>query len=196
MTPEQIGIASRCKLNGESIEVIGPKLGVHPSTVYRNLERPEIKALIEREAAEIINRGLKPARRTITRLAAIGNTKSNDKDMLKLSLDASKHITNMAGLSGGAPGTIINALIQVNQAPEQAKELSGIAAFLSNQWQEKSIPIEMVEIKTTDVEAAHTSATDMSVPVLDRPGIEKAKVGGCGDGVSQNGVYILPECPK
>jgi hypothetical protein len=163
MTPAQTAIATACNLKGESIYEIAPKLGCHPSTVYRNLNRPEIKAIIEREAAEIINRGLKPARRTLTRLAAIGNTKDADKDMLKLSLDASKHITSMAGLSGNAPGTIINALIQVHQAPEQTRELDGIAAFLSAHWQSNTIQDNRDTIQMTGIEASHTPIQDAEV---------------------------------
>jgi hypothetical protein len=89
--------------------------------------------LIEREAAEIINRGLKPARKTLTRLAAMGTTKTANKAHLKLALDASKHITSMAGLSGTTPSTIITALIQVNEAPQQHAELNTLIQFISQQ---------------------------------------------------------------
>jgi DNA-binding Lrp family transcriptional regulator len=162
MTPEQTALVTAGHIKGIPQGQIAEQVGMARETVNRHLHRPEIKALIEREAAEIINRGLKPARRTLTRLAALGNNPTTDKDHLKLSLDAAKHITSMAGLSGGAPGTIINALIQVNQAPEQSKELSGIAAFLSNQWMTQpisTIPIDI--ISTNPVEMIHSETVEI-----------------------------------
>jgi hypothetical protein len=118
---------------GATTRDIEAKIGLDHSTIARAQQRPEIKAKIEHEIEQLINRGLKPARATMCRLAAIGNTKTTDKDMLKLSLDASKAIIAQAQ---GAPGSIINTLIQINHAPEQAQELDGIAAFLNHQWRQ------------------------------------------------------------
>ena len=129
MNAEQLALATQCHLEGKSIYEIAPLVGRDPSTVAKALRKPEIRARIEREAEQIINRGLKVARRTITRLAAEGN-KGKDPAMLKLALDASKHITSMAGLSGNAPSTIINAMIQINSAPEESKEVQDIRSFL------------------------------------------------------------------
>ena len=111
MNPEQIATCTKLHLEGKSIYEIAPQVNRSPSAVAQTLRRPDIKAKIDREANEIINRGLKPARQTLCRLAAIGNTKQSDPAMLTLSLKASQHITNIAGLSGQAPSTIINALI-------------------------------------------------------------------------------------
>jgi hypothetical protein len=137
-------------------------MGYHESTISRTINKPEIRALIEAEATKIINRGLRPAVKTICRLAAMGNVKSQDKDMLKLSLDASKHVTSMAGLSGSAPSTIINTLIQVNHAPEHREELNDLQDFLRMQWggSKVSTSIEQVDRKypgeAVSVPTSHT----------------------------------------
>jgi hypothetical protein len=162
MTPNQLAVATSKAIQGVPGCKIAQAVGVHESTISRNLNKPEIKALIEREAQEIINRGLKPARRTITRLAAIGNnTKTNDKDMLKLSLDASKHITSMAGLSGTAPSTVINALIQVNQAPQQTAEVQALQQFMQQMW----VCSDDEHQEITGIPATHTPALDEPIDI-------------------------------
>jgi hypothetical protein len=161
MNPEQTAVVVKKSILGIPGCTIAHELGVHPSTVTRTQQRPEIKAKIERAGEYIVNRGLQPAVKTICRLAAMGNQdrrdpetglKLFDKEVAKLSLDASKHITSMAGLSGTAPSTIINAMIQINQAPEQQQELNGLAAFLGSQWQQ---PIDITQDAT---ECTHTIA--------------------------------------
>lgn len=144
MDSKQIATATKLYIEGQTLREIAPQVGAHFTTVGNDLRRPEVKAKIERAANHIINRGLQPAVRTLCRLAAMGNVKEADKDSLKLSLDASKHITSMAGLSGGAPGVIINAMIQINQAPEQTQELAGLAAFMSSQWKQDAIDLTPV----------------------------------------------------
>lgn len=164
MNPEQIATCTKLHIEGKSIRDIAPVVDRSPSAVAQTLRKPEIRALIEREAQEIINRGLRPARRTLTRLAAIGN-KGTDKDMLKLSLDASKHITSMAGLSGTTPSTVINALIQVNEAPQVSREIEGLAQYLQSKW-------------VTGIEAPHTPVPDSVIdlpvsPRSDRDGSDR-----------------------
>lgn len=142
MDNQQTSIVIQRTIQGLTTRDIGQEIGLSRTAVNNVQHRPEVKAKIERAANHIINRGLQPAVKTLCRLAAMGNVKDQDKDSLKLSLDASKHITSMAGLSGGAPSTIINAMIQINQAPEQAQELQAIGAFLATQWQENPQIIE------------------------------------------------------
>jgi hypothetical protein len=99
------------------------------------------------------------------------NCKDADKDTLKLSLDASKHITSMAGLSGTTPSTIINALINVSAAPEQSQELINLQAFLTAKWQRQdAIEAQIIEsdnqnisnsdIQTIDNTTSHTPLAD------------------------------------
>ena len=133
-TAQQIATVTERIIQGDTTREAGAVAGLSNATVSRITTRPEIRTLIEREATEIITRGLKSARRTITRLAAEGNVKDADIPTKKLSLDASKHITAIAGLSGNAPSTIINQLIQINTNPEQSRELDDIQAFLSDRW--------------------------------------------------------------
>jgi hypothetical protein len=138
MTPAQTAIIARRTVEGATTRDIEAQLGIDHSTIARTRNRPQVRALIESEIAALMERGLKPARRTLCRLAAIGNKADADKDMLKLSLDASKTILSHAN---GQPGTIINTLIQINQAPEQSQELAGISAFLASQWQQPAVEI-------------------------------------------------------
>jgi hypothetical protein len=134
VTPEQTAIITAGHLNGIPHHQIAAQTGLARETVTRHLHKPEIREKIEAAADRIVNGGLDDAVATITRLAREGKA-TTDKDWAKLGLDASKHITSMVGLSGNTPSTIINAMIQINQAPEQGKELQGITAFLANQWQ-------------------------------------------------------------
>ena len=139
ITPDQVATVTDCTIRGLATRETAQVAGISHTTVCRTINKPDVRARIEKEATEIINRGLRPARQVLTRIVAEGNTKGADHQTKKLSLDAAKHITNIAGLSGNAPGTIINQLIQINQDPEQTKELSDIKAFLSNQWTDAEV---------------------------------------------------------
>lgn len=154
MNAEQVAYAVTKRVQGVPVRTIGDDLGVSHTTVVRALNKAEIKAKIEREAEQIISRGLKVARRTITRLAAEGN-KGKDPAMLKLALDASKHITSMAGLSGNAPSTIINQMIQINNAPEESKEVADIKSFIQSKMLMSQSETNETEI--IDVAPSHTS---------------------------------------
>ena len=134
MTPAKIKTATKRTLKGDTTRAIAHDLGVDHNTVARAINKPEIRAIIEREAAAIITEGLEPARKTLTRLARVGNKATGDLAETKLSLDASKHITSIAGLSGNAPGTIINQLIQINSDPETTKEIQNLKSYLQTQW--------------------------------------------------------------
>lgn len=141
MDNNQIAEVTGLAIQGMSIRAIESTTGINRGAIQRTLAKPEIRSKIEKEAIEIINRGLKPARRTLTRLAAEGN-KGKDPAMLKLALDASKHITGMAGLSGNTPSTIINTLIQVNQAPQESQEVNDIRAYILAQCNNRIIDIQ------------------------------------------------------
>ena len=186
MRPDQTAVVIKRTVEGLTTRDIGQEIGLSRTAVNNVQHRPDVKAKIERAADHIINRGLQPAVKTLCRLAAMGNVKDADKDSLKLSLDASKHITGMAGLSGAAPSTIINAMIQINQAPEQSKELDSIAAFLSSQWQQsdnhKIIEHDNQIIReceekagtrtdttTTGIQTPHTANLDIISPLPDPP---------------------------
>lgn len=122
MTPQEQAIIITDTVQEVPQRAIGNKLGVSHTTIHRH--QAKLRDLIQREASELLNRGLIPARRTLTRLAAIGNTKGADKDQLKLSLDASKVILSASGILASS-GTTINNMIQVNtnEVPEVVKEL-------------------------------------------------------------------------
>jgi hypothetical protein len=122
MTPQQEAIIISETANGATTRHIAPLVGLDHSNVARHQKR--LRDHINRQASELLQRGLTPARRTITRLAAIGNTKAADKDMLKLSLDASKIVLNAAGILASA-GTTINNMIQINnnEMPESIRAL-------------------------------------------------------------------------
>jgi IS30 family transposase len=141
---EQIATCTNLHLEGQSIYQIAPQVNRSPSAVAQALRKPDIKAKIEKEANEIINRGLKSARRTLTRLAAIGNAKEIDKDLIGLSLKASQHITNIAGLSGNQPGTIINNLIYNQGAHTQTDAIS--LAMISKLMDNRVIDNNIIDI--------------------------------------------------
>jgi hypothetical protein len=120
MTPAQQAIVAQKTLEGVPGCTIAQSLGVHPSTVTRN--RQSVRAYIEQEISALMQRGLKPARRTLCRLAAMGTTKQADKDTLTLSLKASQIII---GHANPQPGTVVYNLTQINQheMPESISRL-------------------------------------------------------------------------
>jgi DNA-binding Lrp family transcriptional regulator len=188
MTPQQVATITACHIQGIPQGEIASRIGVTRETVNRNLQKPEIRSLIEREATELLNRGLKTARQTITRAAAKGNRKDADKDTIKLSLDAAKVILAAAGLSGVAPSTVITNLIQVNDF-SMSHDLDGITGFLSSEWSRTTgisqahtppqcstvcnsvIDVEPVQDAPPDAPNRVTNApnADISQPVIDSP---------------------------
>lgn len=111
MNPSQIATLTECTIKGMPTREIAPIIGVSHTTVSRTQQKPDIKAKVEAGITKLINRGLNPSINTLCRFAAMGNTKSivYDKDMAKLSIDASKVILSHA--NGSGPQTIINQLI-------------------------------------------------------------------------------------
>lgn len=119
--------------SGEVAKVLGRDVAV----VSRWSNREHIKALIEAEAGELMRQGLMPARKTLVDLAIRGTSEEdrNNKDILKLSLDASKAIMCSAGLGGGQPGTVVNQLVNIQgDVNVQSEELRNLGAFLRQQW--------------------------------------------------------------
>lgn len=134
MTPENRALVVAGRIQEKSCREISREIGCNPKSITNLLKKDEIKELIERETSEIIKRGLIPARRTITRFAAMGtNPDATDVDK-KLALEASKHITGIAGVSGTTPSVVINTLTQINQQGEQTKQIKAFGEFLMQKW--------------------------------------------------------------
>jgi len=127
---------------GDTQKEIAKRLGIHQTTVSKIQRQPEIKAYIESEIEQLMRRGLSQARRTVCRFAAKGNIKDAKIEEQKLALDASKVILSHAQ---GAPGTVVNTLIQINQAPAQAAELTALNDFLAHTWKN-----QVIDVDTTD----------------------------------------------
>jgi hypothetical protein len=152
MTPQQIATATQKSIQGVPGCKIAQTLGVHESTISRTLNNPEIKAKIEAAASRIVNEGVETAVDTVLRLSKRGK-ETEDKDWAKIGLDASKTILAIPGIHGQAPSTVINALIQVNQAPEQLRELEGITAFLHDRWgMDKLIGVQVPHTQPADAQ--------------------------------------------
>jgi hypothetical protein len=146
---------------GTPCREIGEKLGIHYSTVnkFQQIVRPQIDA----EMAALLTEGLTASRQTTVKFAKYGASPEcvpgqSDEKWAKLSLDASKSILGVVVSS--QPGTVINTLIQVNEAPQQSSELSGLSAYLKDRWSEK---MEQPCDNSTGVQIAHTSPTDPQV---------------------------------
>jgi hypothetical protein len=163
-------------IQGGSIRDIAAQTGVPRSCVQRGLAKPEIRAKIEAAATRIMDAALDDAVDTVSRLAKIGTT-TNDKDWAKLGLDASKHVLSIPGISGTQPSTVINALININHAPEQAQELSGIQEFLAHQWRVQPVidaqVIDQMDTQGTGIATSHTPTTDLdAIKMGDQPGVQ------------------------
>lgn len=141
---------ARLRVKGLGMQKIGEKIGRSRLTVRKALRTDEIRGIIEREASRIIEKGLHPAGDLIVGLVKEGLEKDAGQDVKRLGLDAAKHITGMAGLSGGAPGTVINTMIQVNQNPDRVSELSNVQRFLAHQWGVKEEEVQDAEVEDDD----------------------------------------------
>jgi hypothetical protein len=139
MTPENKSLVISLKAQNKSDNSIAEMIGCNPQTVTNLRKKDRIRELIEQEGKELILRGLIPARRTICRMAAKGNRDDISDADKKLALDASKHITGVASISGNSPSVVINNLTQINQAAEQTAELRALGAFLAQQWGKETV---------------------------------------------------------
>ena len=148
MTVAEKAEIARLRVKGLGTDQIGKKIGRARNTIRKALRTDEIKGIIEREASRIIEKGLHPAGDLIVGLVKEGLDKDAGQDVKRLGFDAAKHITGMAGISGGAPGTVINTMIQVNQNPDRVNELSNVQKFLEHQWGVKDEDIEDAEVET------------------------------------------------
>jgi hypothetical protein len=108
MDTNDLATITKMTIEGKSTREIGAVIGVAHNTVAFHQKKPDIRAYIEAEADKLIRSGLSVARKVITRRAAEGLIKTAtdiDKDR---SLKAAIHITNVSGISGSAPGIVIN----------------------------------------------------------------------------------------
>lgn len=111
MTPEQQAIIISGAVQGVPQRAVGEALGVSHTTIQRH--QAKLRERIQREAEALLQRGLIPARRTVCRLAAVGNRQNADKDDKKLALDASKIILGAASiLPAHTQSVFIGQLIQ------------------------------------------------------------------------------------
>lgn len=130
MTPEQQAYLISQSAQGASCRTIADRTGIPKSTI--NDAQQQLRPYIIEEATALLNDGLGHARRTVVYNASRGYIDDATIDDRKLGLDASKIILNAAQITGqGNPSTIINAIIQVNQAPEQGEAIGLLQQFLA-----------------------------------------------------------------
>jgi hypothetical protein len=163
MTPEQTAIIIHESACGKSTRAIEEMIGKDHSTIALFRQNSTIRPLIEEEMAYLLTKGLKAARQTTVKFAEYGASEEcqpgkSDEKWAKIAADASKSILNV--VTSSQPGTVINTLIQVNQAPEQSKELSSLASFLQANWSEP------------DRYADTTHTTDQDGQAVDNPIID------------------------
>ncbi len=124
MDTNQLATLTSLAIQGKPSREIAAQIGVSHTTVSNTLNKPDIKSKVERCITDLINRGLRPSIRTLSRFAAIGNTKDitspNNRDLAKLSLDASKTI--LSHISNSGPQTVINTLIYSNSTHSQLSD--------------------------------------------------------------------------
>jgi phage terminase small subunit len=148
MTPENRALVVAGRVQEKSCREISREIGCNPKSVTNLLEKDDIKELIERSTARIINETLEPACKTIANCVKLGNDLKTCTDaQLKISADMSKHVTGIAGISGTTPSVVVNNLTQINQAVEQSEELKALSAFLMNQWGKDSKLGQIVDVE-------------------------------------------------
>lgn len=131
MTPAHEAIVAAQTIQGVPSRAIAAQIGTSHTSVERARNRPSVRAYIESEITELMKRGLKPARQTLCRQAAMGNGKRYDpetkrelwdKDVASIAQKASAIILQHANPQ---PGTVIYNLTQINQTevPEVIRAL-------------------------------------------------------------------------
>jgi hypothetical protein len=150
MNAEQQAIIIHESAKGTTTRNIEPIVGLDHTTINR--AQAKLRDKIDAEVNEILNSGLVAARKTTIKLAEYGASEAcvpgvSDVQWAKLSHDASKSILSI--ITSSQPSTIINALIQINQAPESTKEVQAITSFIDAQWE--TIEPEDSEGKTLHV---------------------------------------------
>ncbi len=139
---------AKLRLEGKTTRQIGVAVGKSHVQVWSDLKREDVRAVIEKAANKIVQEGMQDAVDTLLRCVSLG-TYTRDKDLLKIALDASKHVTGLAGISGNTPSMIINAMIQINSG-----EIPPIIADLLAQIANRdchAIGDEAVDVESVDV---------------------------------------------
>jgi hypothetical protein len=136
-------VAERAK--GTSCQKIADMVGGTRAAVYKQTLKPDIKAMIEKQTALLMEKALAPSVKTLTRFATMGNSEEmtvENVPLLKLSLDASRTVVSAATAPAG---TVINNMIQVNNNNVEAtEELKALGAFLRERWQAEVVDTEEV----------------------------------------------------
>ena len=123
VTPKQKEQIIEGKALGIPERDIAPLVGVSPATVNRISHKPDIRERINQLATELVNEGHQLVKENILSTIKESNdqtVKPGTKEetayrlgLRKLSLQASKNITDIAGLTTQQPSTVITQLINV-----------------------------------------------------------------------------------
>lgn len=170
MDTETLALVTKRTIEGVSYRDTADEIGVSRTTVMRAVNKPDIKALVEKGISQLLQRGLIPAINTHCRLAAIGSStkvlkytdpetgrtlrvSDTDPQLLKLSLDASKNILSHA--NGSGPQTVINQLIysQGTHGQVDQEALSMVLGALRDQDN------DVIDVCTTDVDGGSYGGT-------------------------------------
>lgn len=164
ITPAQQAVIIHESAKGKSTRAIEDICGLDHTTISR--AQHKLRALIDAEAELLLTKGLTAARKTTIKFAEYGASEQcvpgeSDPQWAKLSHDASKSIISI--VTSSQPSTIINNLIQINQAPDQGNELSALAQYMAdtfqlcnNQQRDTISDNRATTIDVTDVVQPHT----------------------------------------
>jgi len=121
--PALVDVIVEAKAKGVSDRGIAKQIDTTGATVNRISHRPEIRKRINQLATELITEGQESIKQTILDTIQTSNEQGvaqGDKDtntyrlnLRKLSLQASRTITDIAGLTTQQPSTVVQTLIQV-----------------------------------------------------------------------------------
>lgn len=190
MTPDQQAIIIAQSAQGVTQRNIAAQIGTSHVSVDRWQDR--LRPLIEEEINSLITEGLNASRKTIVRLAKQG-ADTEDKDWAKIGLDASKTILNASGITG-QPSTIINALIQVNAAPEQAATVNLLAEFLQSRMQaSKCAAIDVTPNSTTNSTTHAKCTSKCTSDAQSRTASTESTIDQCMSGDVQSGGIDVQE---
>lgn len=149
-TKELLTIAQQ-RAAGATQQEIADQLGCNNGTVSRRLAKPEVRALIERLQAEVIEQAVPQAVDNI-RYSVEQYRSTEDAQLREHGYKASSRMLEMAGIwPSHTPSTLIQQIYNDNSTTITA-ELGQLQAFIRHQWGNQDDP-QVIDVAPTSYNA-------------------------------------------
>lgn len=152
LTPQDMIIAE-ARANGLSLSEIERTTGVNDATAGRHLQKPDVKAQIERIQAKVMEEAAESSADNIIHAITSYKAKDikNDPQLREHGYKASNRMLEVMGIfPSHTPSTFIQQIIAGGDVVI-TQELSQLGAFLRHQWAEVA---EVEDVDVSEVEEA------------------------------------------